>query len=165
MLGKYIYADFCTGVFRVIYKDHGVWVNRFVTTQDPFAYSSFGEDINGELYIANLGAGEILRVVDSSAMPVLRKSASFMEIQNSNNVTLFPNPNNGEFRVQLDATERETYNIKVVNTAGQEIFSEKKISSEGLNEWTFSSDKFTKGFYILYLSTSDAIMSKKFSVE
>lgn len=166
LYGKYIYADFCSGEFRVVYKDHDVWVNRFVKTLNPFSYSTFGEDASGELYIADLGNGEILHLVDSPFVTASRpQERSFMEIQQGENVSLFPNPNNGEFKVQVTSEKTQDYTVKVVNASGQEVFAEKRSAAEGMNEWMFSSEKFTKGFYILYMMNSDAVISRKFSVE
>ena len=166
MYGKYIYTDYCTGIFRAVYKDHDVWVNRYITTQNSQSYSSFGEDMNGELYVADVQQGKIFHVVDSSAMPIkINGNRSFMQNQNSDDVSLFPNPNTGQFTVELSAAKQDIYKLRVVNELGQEVWSERISIVEGINQINVSSDKFSTGIYILQIFTSDAIMSKKFSIQ
>jgi glucose/arabinose dehydrogenase len=165
MYGKYIYTDYCTGIIRTVYKDHGVWVNRYLTTEEPLEYTAFGEDINGELYLSDIGDGEIYKVVDSSAIsPRISSGNSFTAVQNGDNISLYPNPNTGLFTVQITAPQKESYLVTISNQLGQEILSEKKTVDEGLNEWTFSSEKFIKGVYVIQFRTSEGIINKKFSV-
>lgn len=166
MWGKYFYTDYCTGIIRAVYRDHNVWVNRYVTTGEPLEYSSFGEDMNGEIYLADVAQGDIYHLVDSSALPIKPNgNRIFMQTQSSDHVLLFPNPNAGQFTVQLIADQKDIYNMKVVNELGQEVWSEKKSIEMGNNEFIISSDKFKTGIYILQIFTSEAIMSKKFSIQ
>ena len=64
MFGKYFYTDFCTGVIRTTYWDGSAWVTANLGNFTPFAYSTFGQDINAELYLANKTSGTIYRFTD-----------------------------------------------------------------------------------------------------
>ncbi len=169
MYGKYFYTDYCTGILRTVYQDHEVWVNRYLRTATPEAYTSFGEDNMGELYLAHVATGEIYHVVDSSASvtPVLVSSnkTGFNTNLKSDDISLFPNPNSGQFTVQLNASQKEVYTVTIANHLGQQVFSETKTVQEGFNEFTFSSDKFTKGMYIMQIHTSEGAVNKRFSVQ
>jgi len=162
MYGKYIYTDYCTGIMRAIYRDHDVWVNRFLSKEEPGQYTSFGEDMNHELYLADIAEGEIYHVVDSSAMVPKFGSGSFPQ---SDNISLFPNPNTGQFTVQITAPQKETYTIKVTTLTGQEIMTETKLAEIGSNEWIFSSDRLVKGIYLFQVITKEGTLTKKFSVQ
>jgi glucose/arabinose dehydrogenase len=61
--GWYLFSDFCTGTLFGIPSDtEGVIGPR--TLFDPgFSVSTFGEDPDGELYVADLGGGKIYRIV------------------------------------------------------------------------------------------------------
>ena len=61
--GWYLFSDFCTGTLFGIPSDaEGVIGPR--TLFDPgFSVSTFGEDPDGELYVADLGGGTIYRIV------------------------------------------------------------------------------------------------------
>ncbi|MEO5572748.1 MAG: PQQ-dependent sugar dehydrogenase [Bacteroidia bacterium] len=168
MYGKYFYADYCTGILRTVYKDHDVWVNRYLVTAEPQQYSSFGENNVGELFLADVAEGEIYHIVDSSAISPRFASggqSNFASNLNADKVSLFPNPNSGLFTVQLNASQKETYTVNISNQLGQQVLSETKTVQQGFNEFTFSSDKFTKGMYIMQIQTSDGIINKRFSVQ
>jgi len=54
MFGFYVFADYCSGVWRTLVLFRGHWT--MATLMDTaFLVSSFGEDESGELYLVNLG--------------------------------------------------------------------------------------------------------------
>jgi hypothetical protein len=108
MFGKYIYCDFCSGRFRTIFKDGGAWKNVVVLEEEPFEYVTFGEDINGELYTADIAGGEILRVIDVS------EEFGKLGSTSASNVELFPNPNNGQFVVRWTVSADQKSNSKLL---------------------------------------------------
>ncbi len=59
LIGHYLFADFCSGIFWDI--STGGTVTRHENLQTG-GYSTFGEGADGELYVANLNTGEISRV-------------------------------------------------------------------------------------------------------
>ncbi|RMF23902.1 MAG: T9SS C-terminal target domain-containing protein [Bacteroidetes bacterium] len=66
LYGHYLYTDFCTGKFWVLRPDgQGGWENFEIANLANQEYSSFGEDRNGELYVAALGEGRIYRIVET----------------------------------------------------------------------------------------------------
>ncbi|MCB0706950.1 MAG: PQQ-dependent sugar dehydrogenase [Saprospiraceae bacterium] len=68
MVGYYMFADYCTGKFWAIAPDgQGGWDSFELADLDNFEFSAFGEDWNGELYVAYLGDGTIARVVETQA--------------------------------------------------------------------------------------------------
>lgn len=61
--GLYIYADYCQNVFYTLGPDGmGGWEQNEALTFSGFEAVTFGEDVDGELYVARLGEGEIYRV-------------------------------------------------------------------------------------------------------
>lgn len=71
LYGDYVFTDFCSGQFWTI-EDNGC--GGFETIIDERGasqnYSSFGEDANGELYLAGVSTGEIFRIRSSCTMTV-----------------------------------------------------------------------------------------------
>ncbi|MCY7410284.1 MAG: PQQ-dependent sugar dehydrogenase, partial [Chitinophagales bacterium] len=64
MYGKYIFADYCSGIFRCIVKNNdGTFTTTNVgdelITQDEFDFSTFGVSNTGELYVADISHGKI----------------------------------------------------------------------------------------------------------
>jgi glucose/arabinose dehydrogenase len=70
----YIYADFCNGRIMGARRDAGGGLVSRLLFDAPFQVSTFGEDVNGELYVASYGSGEIFRIVDTVPMPGKRRS-------------------------------------------------------------------------------------------
>ncbi|MBC7884045.1 MAG: PQQ-dependent sugar dehydrogenase, partial [Saprospiraceae bacterium] len=65
LIGKYIYTDFCTGIFWSLYKNsNGIWQNDVLADLENNDYSTFGEDNAGELYVAGLSSGTIYKISD-----------------------------------------------------------------------------------------------------
>ncbi len=63
--GKYIYTDFCSGIFWSLEKVGDQWVNVQLADLDNQDYVSFGEDIHGELYVAGMSSGKIYKLIDT----------------------------------------------------------------------------------------------------
>ena len=58
LVGYYIVADYCTGDFWTVSPDGGGgWVGQEAGSFPGFDISSFGEDVNGELYVARMNGG------------------------------------------------------------------------------------------------------------
>lgn len=72
--GVYVYGDFCNGRIWGATRD----ANGTVTTRElfdaPFFISTFGEDLQGELYVADYQGGRLLRVVDMTPLGAKRRS-------------------------------------------------------------------------------------------
>lgn len=64
MQGHYLFTDYCAGQLYTL-KDNGLggFDELEVNSSGNFGYVAFGEDANGEVYLADIG-GEIYRLVD-----------------------------------------------------------------------------------------------------
>ena len=74
MRGIYIYGDYCSGRIRgATRQSDGSWTTKVLLNTD-FSITSFGQDQNGELYVAD-HAGSIYRLVDESPQTPKRRRA------------------------------------------------------------------------------------------
>ena len=65
--GKYIYGDYCSSrIWALTNNGDGTFSNEELLNYDNNEISGFGEDINGELYMAAIGEGKIYRVTETS---------------------------------------------------------------------------------------------------
>ena len=107
--------------------------NNFVT---------FGEDVNGELYIAGITSGTIYKIIDSSL------SNSYF---NSESFSLFPNPAKVSFTIKNaltnPATKIELFDIsgKLIQTLNFLTAPENTIDTSGL----------VKGIYFVSVETTN----------
>lgn len=65
LYGLYFYGDFCTGFVWTAVESDGRWIATRVL-ETGLSISTFGEDAEGEIYVAGLSEGKIFRIVDSA---------------------------------------------------------------------------------------------------
>lgn len=166
MKDKYIYCDYCSGKFSTVFRGNATWLNIFLTQSTQFAYISFGEAKNGELYVANTVDGKIYQLVDSSDESFVKPGIATLnnDIENLN-IKLSPNPNKGQFNIEFTAAYNETYHISIKNVYGMEIIRETRFANKGFNRWSFASAQLKKNTYQLNIQTSKGSVSQKFVVE
>lgn len=73
MYGYYLLADYVTGRFWAIKENNGTFTNIEIATLDPYQYSTFGQDVNGELYVAKHCdgcTGQIFHIKSNNCLPV-----------------------------------------------------------------------------------------------
>lgn len=63
--GIYFYGDYCSGTIWGATQTNGAWSSRAMLPTS-FAITSFGEDVNGELYLVDYNGGVLYQVVDLS---------------------------------------------------------------------------------------------------
>lgn len=69
LYGHYLYADYCSGDIWALYRDEqGGVTNEKVLTVSDGAWSTFGQDVNGELYIAGLNNGNVSLIKSGDAL-------------------------------------------------------------------------------------------------
>jgi glucose/arabinose dehydrogenase len=63
LYGNYFYGDYCSGkVWSLLRQPDGAWVNNQVFGLQGLFISSFGEDVNGELYLLSYGDGVVYQI-------------------------------------------------------------------------------------------------------
>lgn len=63
LYGKYLFADYCSGRWWYTAPDgNGGFTTTVLANLSAYEYSTFGEDKEGELYVAALGAGKIYKI-------------------------------------------------------------------------------------------------------
>jgi glucose/arabinose dehydrogenase len=65
LLGRYFFADLCSGTMWTLRRDGGAWATE-VALDTPHGITAFGEDEQGELYLADYSDGAIYRVTDTA---------------------------------------------------------------------------------------------------
>jgi glucose/arabinose dehydrogenase len=67
LYGSYIYGDYCNGNIWRLNNQAGEWANQLLL-DTSLSISTFGEDENGELYLADISTGDIYQVVQVMPM-------------------------------------------------------------------------------------------------
>lgn len=128
MIGKYFFADYCSNRIGWVENNGGTitWSSLFTGN-----FVSFGEDINGELYVAGISNGTISKIIDTSL-----GTEDFQR----NGLILYPNPAQHSVTLQntslLNLTQLSVFDMmgkkvlhKSMNTAESTEISIAQLSS------------------------------------
>jgi len=147
LIGKYIYTDFCTGIFWALSQDaKGTWQNKTLGKFQTQEYATFGEDINGELYVAGLGNGELYKV---------KSTKSATEQPTLTSLNLHPNPVQDMLTIQVDSSNQKELDIYISNIFGQVVFQSRVPNQHQVD---VNLSHLPSGFYLLNVNAdkSDA---------
>ncbi len=129
LYGHYVFADYCSGRFWTMINTGGSWV---ATSQGSFSnsFTTFGEDRNGELYVAGFSGGRIYRVTESlpATLPTVAVNGStsfcdgdsvvFSTQPGYASYTWFLNESPVDTGLQFTATAGGSYELKVTGNNG-----------------------------------------------
>ncbi|WP_396197110.1 PQQ-dependent sugar dehydrogenase [Flavobacterium sp.] len=136
---KYFFTDYCDNKIRMV-DNAGV-----ITTTASFSgnnFVTFGEDVNGELYIAGITSGTVYKIIDSSL--------SESDFKN-NGFSIYPNPAKGYFVVKSAETNLAT-KIVLFDTTGKLLFSKKLTPN---TENVIDTNLLAKGTYFVSVETTN----------
>ncbi len=135
---KYIFADYCTAEIGLVDASGVITWNVNL----PGVITSFGEDVNGELYITN--GSSVSKLVDTSlSTPSLNESE----------VTIFPNPATNELYIKNN-NNLALQNISIADLTGKVVFNQdiQNIDSNAVNISSLA-----KGMYLVTLETQSGL--------
>jgi len=72
--GTYLYGDFCNGVVWGATRSSSGAVSTRVLADTSFSISTFGEDVNGEVYVADYDTGRIYHIADTRTFGPRRRA-------------------------------------------------------------------------------------------
>jgi glucose/arabinose dehydrogenase len=147
---KYLFADYCAnriGWIDAVNPGAITWSTNFSGN-----FSTFGEDVNGELYIAGISNGTISKIVDTTLSLADENNASYQ---------VYPNPTSENLYVQWNGNEAPN-RITLWNIHGQKMevpssFTENKISIDVRS--------LTKGVYFLQTENNGTTKTQKVIIQ
>lgn len=136
--GKYFFADYCANRIGWINSGGGT-----VTWTSPFGgnFSTLGEDINGELYIAGIANGIVSRIIDTDM-----SAGDFAQ----NGFALYPNPASGEFFIK-NGNLKPVAQISITDISGKVIWLQ---STQTEDLYRIETNGWQTGFYIVSVTDS-----------
>jgi hypothetical protein len=78
---------------------------------------------------------------------------------------LYPNPNNGLFMIDINATQEETVNLNVLNTSGVTVYSLNNLEVSGFVSRNLDLGTLPEGTYIFRISKGNESTLKKFVIK
>ena len=118
--GVYFFADYCSGEIGLLSKnENDEWDMSLAFPNINGSWVSFGEDINGELYIASINGG-VYKIIDAAL--------SNNEID-SDTLNYFPNP----FQDYIQINSGRPINIELYDLSGRKLREFKNYNQEILD--------------------------------
>ena len=115
--GVYFFADYCSGEIGLLSKnENDEWDMSLAFPNINGSWVSFGEDVNGELYIASINGG-VYKIIDAAL--------SNNEID-SNTLNYFPNP----FQDYIQINSDRPINIELYDLSGRKLREFKNYNQE-----------------------------------
>ena len=148
-IGLYFFADYCSGAMWTLRDSSGNWVP---TLQDHFTgynFTTFGEDIKGELYTATLSSGTIYKIID--------KTAGIAENKATGRIQIYPNPFTGNLTLELTSYDMPDAELSIFNLQGRLIYQ----SVLNVDKLTLNPGITSPGLYIVRLKTRNGVKYEK----
>jgi glucose/arabinose dehydrogenase len=67
LVGRYLFTDYCSGSFWDMAKVGGEWLVTRHDNLNTFGFGTFGEGVDGELYVANHASGALYHIVETGS--------------------------------------------------------------------------------------------------
>lgn len=131
--GLYFFTDYCNPQIGMMTSNGTLTYSQAF---DGNNFSTFGEDKNGELYVADITNGNIFKIIDTSLAVDTFDKTQF---------AVYPNPANSEIIIQKSNKNYPT-EVTLYDMEGKMLLK-KKTENKELN--ILKMDNFSKGFYIV----------------
>ncbi|WP_170110740.1 PQQ-dependent sugar dehydrogenase [Flavilitoribacter nigricans] len=142
LTGKYVYTDFCSGKIWTLERNNSdEWINTEIYEGPNYQYVSFGEDAQGELYLAGIEGGiyEISGLTTPTDEPRLDARLQFR-----------PNPFDRSIWIDGTIAENGNYRMQLLDARGQKIW-EFQRRLDGQFQQHLATDELPAGIYLFRL--------------
>ncbi len=136
--GLYFFGDYCSNEIGTL---NGSAITFHNTSANNI--STFGEDVNGELYVAGLNDGIIYKIID----PTL----SVNDYDLNTKIRMFPNPATDEIYFEI-LNNMQISNVIIFDSLGKQVLQKSELNLAN-NKIDISS--ITKGVYFLRIDFKD----------
>ncbi len=79
-------------------------------------------------------------------------------VLNGTDISVFPNPNNGQFQIDINGLENQNYDLGIYNSIGSKVFAKEfNYSGQGTQSFKFDFNTYPKGIYFIKLQSEGKI--------
>ncbi|MCB2221908.1 MAG: PQQ-dependent sugar dehydrogenase [Bacteroidetes bacterium] len=150
MHGYYFFTDYCTDDIWTLHQEGSEWVHELFGTYAGNNFSTFGEDVNGELYIAGIGSGKVFKFEDTSS-----GTNNFPSVK----LKIYPNPFKDKIRISANLPISAPGQITITTLQGNIVYHANDFKDKDLVDLGFLS----AGTYILIVKSDRTHYIKKVS--
>jgi len=159
LVGKYVYADYCTGnIWALTYDGVNPPTNELVVAAG-FPISTFGLDQNNALYVCRYGNTAAVYKLTGSAIGIKINTHTVVGYRLEQN---YPNPFNPATRIIYSVPKQAQVTIKVYNYLGQELATlVNETKNEGQYSLTWDASGYASGVYFYRMTSGGQTIEKK----
>ena len=154
--GTYIYSDCSSGILWALDYDGVTPATQRVLYETGRFVSSFGEDLNRELYLTRYFEGRIDRIIRADQQKPTQIPSLALEVMG---------PNPFQSRTELEVRmEQDTYvTVTLYNILGQEVLPvfAGEIPGQSVRSFAIDGALLPAGVYFCRLTTGDQVMTRK----
>lgn len=147
--GLYFFADYCSDEIGILEQSGDNWNMTFTTPFTGNGWTTFGEDINGELYIAGIDSGTVYKIVSSTLN---------VEEHEIFDLKIFPNPATNSITLGLDGGGMQIKSINIFSIHGKLVSTISNIQESSVN---ISTKDFKTGMYFVEVITNEGLSVTK----
>ncbi len=136
---KYFFTDYCNDKISTVNPSG---IITYTTAFSGNNFSTFGEDINGELYIAGISSGTIYKIIDSSLNVTEFEKNGFL---------MYPNPAKETFLIK-STTDLLAKNVSLYDLSGKLLLTKQLENSQ---ENSISVSNLSSGMYLVTIETTE----------
>jgi glucose/arabinose dehydrogenase len=142
--GLYFFADYCSGEIGTLEYNSTSDVWNMTFEQFSGNWTAFGEDVNGEIYIADIQSGNIYKLIDNSLS---------IEETNRSQISILPNPAEDELNIKFPSDGVSEYkDISIFDMQGKLV---KVINPENRTLLKVNISALTSGLYLIEITAKD----------
>lgn len=112
--GRYFFADYCSDRIFMLHLENSQWVKQDFGRFTGNNFSTFGEDSQGQLYVAGLSSGKVFRIADQSTAVTELSSTEKVRITRISGVNIF--------RIETQKAINEELLLTVYDLEGRKHF-------------------------------------------
>jgi Secretion system C-terminal sorting domain len=172
MMNQFISAQECpdsviiSGIYQVPYTGSHDWIQSSGATQIPVGANVVLDANPGNNGFIRLNEG--FRALPGSIFQAVVNTPCALSGTNQQGLTehlqVFPNPNNGNFTVELPNAAEQGLRLKIVDFAGRHLLEQ--ATETGNNVQTIEAQQLPKGLYFLQMISEGRIVAiEKFVVQ
>lgn len=143
LVGLYFFADYCSDEIGYLEQSGNDYNMAFSPAFTGNGWTSFGEDSDGELFIAGIDSGTIYRVVDSNLS--VDESDLF-------SVKIYPNPVLDEFTIEASNSTVVVESVTVYNIQGKSLLTYSRFEDSMIN---ISTESLSGGIYFIEITNNE----------
>ncbi len=149
LVGLYFFADYCSDEIGILEQSGNNWNMTFTAPFTGNGWTTFGEDINGEIYITGLGSDTVYKIVQANLS---------VDENNMFNLKLFPNPTKNQITIDASNSSIAIQSVTIFDVQGKLISSNSNFDTPLIN---ISTKNFTSGLYFVQITNVEGYSTIK----